>query len=58
MTDTDPYADFKPKIAQKQMTEDEINKIKDLEQIDKTMDLNVDLFDFTISLRERPYLSD
>lgn len=58
LTDTDPYAEFKEKESRQQMTEEEINEIKDLKQGDKTMDLLLEWSDFTFTLRERPYLSE
>lgn len=58
LTDTDPYAEFKPRESRQKMTEEQINEIKDLKQSDNTMELLLELCDFTFTLRERPYLSD
>lgn len=56
LTASDPYAEFQPPPAKSEMSIKEINDIKDLLQPDFDMDLQVEVVNSSVLVKERPYL--
>lgn len=56
LTSGDPYEEFNPPAPKREMSVKEINHIKDLEQPDFGMDLQVEVVKSSVLVQERPYL--